>query len=157
MTIPLAVDIRFHKWDDILKMPQPIPPCRPSTVFWHFARGMALAGTGKTRAAEADYAVVAAAEKNTPEDAIFAMPVNNKTKNILKIAEDCAGRENCPGEGRQRRRHFDVDEAVAVQDSLKYNEPRRLVLPGARIAGRNPADERRRRGCGESLPRRSRA
>ena len=25
MTIPMAVDIRFHRWDDILKMPQPIP------------------------------------------------------------------------------------------------------------------------------------
>src|SRR5436853_703171 len=25
MTIPIAVDVRFHKWDDILKMPQPAP------------------------------------------------------------------------------------------------------------------------------------
>ncbi len=25
MTIPMAVDVRFHKWDDILKMPKPDP------------------------------------------------------------------------------------------------------------------------------------
>src|SRR6266851_1017869 len=71
MTIPMAVDIRFHKWADILKMPQPDPAMQVTTVFWHFARGMALAGTGKVKEAEADYAIIAAAEKITPEDAIF--------------------------------------------------------------------------------------
>ena len=25
MTIPIAVNVRFHKWDDILKMPKPDP------------------------------------------------------------------------------------------------------------------------------------
>ena len=66
MTIPMAVDIRFHKWDDILKMPQPDPAMQVATVFWHFARGMALAGTGKMKEAEAEYKIIAEAEKNTP-------------------------------------------------------------------------------------------
>src|SRR5580700_2790087 len=47
MTIPMAVDVRFHRWDDILKMPQPDPAMNTTTVFWHFSRGMALAATGK--------------------------------------------------------------------------------------------------------------
>ena len=42
--------------------------------------GMALAATGKPTEAQADYEDVAAAENNTLEDAVFAMPVNNKTK-----------------------------------------------------------------------------
>src|SRR3984893_12008329 len=71
MTIPMAVGIRFHKWADILKMPQPDPAMHVTTVFWHFARGMALAGTGKVKEAEADYAIIAEAEKNTHEDAIL--------------------------------------------------------------------------------------
>src|SRR5439155_1356284 len=53
MTIPTAVEVRFHHWDDILKMPAPDPAMKIATVFWHFGRGMALAGTGKTSEAEA--------------------------------------------------------------------------------------------------------
>src|SRR5437899_3755267 len=44
MTIPMAVDVRFHKWDTILAMKQPDASMQITTVFWHFARGMALAG-----------------------------------------------------------------------------------------------------------------
>src|SRR6202521_5853692 len=44
MTIPLAVEIRFHHWGEILKMPAPDPSMKAATGFWHFARGMALAG-----------------------------------------------------------------------------------------------------------------
>ena len=91
VTIPIAVDVRFHRWDDILKMPKPDPEMKTETVFWHFARGMALAAKGKPDEAQADYEVVAGAEKNTPEDVVFAMPVNNKTKDVLKIARDVLG------------------------------------------------------------------
>src|SRR6202051_2023525 len=52
MTIPMAVDVRFHKWSDILAMPQPDSAMKITTGFWHFARGMALAGTGKLNEAE---------------------------------------------------------------------------------------------------------
>jgi hypothetical protein len=91
MTIPLAVDVRFHKWNQILALPQPDPAMKTTTTFWHFARGMALAGTGKVSEAEAEYKAVAQAEQNTPPDVIFAMPVNNKAKDILKIAENVLG------------------------------------------------------------------
>ncbi len=129
MTIPLAVDIRFHKWANILKTPQPDPAMQVSTVFWHFARGMALAGTGRAKAAEADYAIVAAAEKNTPEDAIFAPPINNKTKNILKIAEDLLGAKIALAKGDSAGAISMLTEAVAVQDTLKYNEPPDWFFP----------------------------
>ena len=90
-TIPLAVEVRFRHWNEILKTPQPDASLKTATIFWHFARGMALAGTGKVKEAEAEYKVVADAEAATPADAIFQMPINNKTKDILKIAEDVLG------------------------------------------------------------------
>src|SRR6266478_4840692 len=55
MTVPLAVEVRFHKWNEILKAPQPHPDMHTATVFWHFARGLALAGTGKLEEAEAEH------------------------------------------------------------------------------------------------------
>src|SRR5260221_11811704 len=47
MTIPMAVDVRFHKWDAILATKAPDAGVRATTGFWHFARGMALAGKGR--------------------------------------------------------------------------------------------------------------
>src|SRR5467141_114487 len=34
MTIPIAMDVRFHKWDEILKMSKPDPEMKIMTVFW---------------------------------------------------------------------------------------------------------------------------
>src|ERR1700730_14287952 len=65
-TIPMAVDIRFHRWSDILRTPQPDPAMKVATVFWHFARGMAQASTGKLSEAKPEYNIIADAEKRTP-------------------------------------------------------------------------------------------
>ena len=46
---PMSVLLRFGRHDEVLKLPQP-PADRPvMTAWWHFARGVALARTGKTR------------------------------------------------------------------------------------------------------------
>src|SRR5438045_7513481 len=91
MTIPIAVNVRFHRWDDILKMPQPDPAMKTTTVFWHFARGMALAATDKVADADAEYKIVSDAEEATSPDVVFSMPVNNKAKDVLTIARDVLG------------------------------------------------------------------
>jgi tetratricopeptide (TPR) repeat protein len=129
MTIPMAVDIRFHKWADILKMPQPDPAMQVTTIFWHFARGLALAGTGKVKEAEADYAIITQAEQNTPEDAIFNAPINNKTKDILKIAQDVLGAKIALAKGDKAGAIAMLTDAVAVQDTLKYGEPSDWFFP----------------------------
>ena len=129
MTIPIAVDVRFHRWDDILKMPQPDPAMKTTTVFWHFARGMALAGTGKAGEAEAEYKIVADAERDTPPDVVFAMPVNNKAKDIMKIAENVLGAKIAMAKKDHAGAIGMLTAAVAVQDSLKYGEPPDWFFP----------------------------
>ncbi|MGA2235172.1 MAG: hypothetical protein ABSG23_06840 [Terriglobales bacterium] len=129
MTIPMAVNVRFHKWDEILAMKAPDAEMKTTTGFWHFARGMALAGKGRISEAEAEYKIVAEAEKATPPDVVFQMPINNKTKDILKIAENVLGaqvalakKDNAAAAGMLR-------DAVAVQDTLKYDEPQDWFFP----------------------------
>jgi len=129
VTIPIAVDVRFRRWDDILKMPKPNPEMKTETVFWHFARGMALAARGKPDEAQSDYEVVAGAEKDTPEDAVFAMPVNNKTKDVLKIARAVLGAKIALARKDSAGAIAQLQEAVTVQDSLKYNEPEDWFFP----------------------------
>jgi tetratricopeptide (TPR) repeat protein len=129
MTIPIAVDVRFHKWDEVLKMPSPDPEMKILTVFWHFARGMALAAKGKVNEAEAEYQVVSEAEKNTPEDMVFAMPVNNRAKDVLKIARDVLGAKIALAKKDNAGAIALLHTAVAAQDRLKYAEPEDWFFP----------------------------
>jgi tetratricopeptide (TPR) repeat protein len=129
MTIPMAVDLRFHKWDQILAMKAPDPDMKTMTGFWHFARGMALAGKGKTTEAEAEYKIVSEAERATAPDVIFTMPINNKTKDILKIAENVLGAQLALARKDNASAVSKLREAVAVQDTLKYDEPPDWFFP----------------------------
>jgi tetratricopeptide (TPR) repeat protein len=129
ITIPIAVDVRFHKWDTILKTPKPKPEMKVETVFWQFARGMALAATGRPEEAEPFDQVLADAMRNTPEDAVFAMPVNNKTKDVLNIALNVLDARIALARNDMAVAISDLQTAVAVQDSLKYNEPEDWFFP----------------------------
>ena len=129
MTIPMAVNVRFHKWDAILAMKEPAPEMKAAVGFWHFARGMAFAGKGKIGEAEAEYKIVTEAERSTPPDAIFQMPVNNKTKDILKIAEGVLGAQIALAKKDHATAASMLREAVAVQDTLKYDEPQDWFFP----------------------------
>jgi tetratricopeptide (TPR) repeat protein len=128
-TIPLAVEVRFHHWNEILKAPQPDASLKTATIFWHFARGMALAGTDKVKEAETEYKVVADAEAATPADAIFQMPINNKTKDILKIAANVLGAQLAMKNKEMDSGIQKLREAAALQDKLHYNEPADWFFP----------------------------
>jgi tetratricopeptide (TPR) repeat protein len=129
MTIPMAVNVRFHKWDTILASKAPDPGMKIAAVFWHFARGMAFAGKGKIGDAESEYKIVAGAEKATPEDVIFAMPINNKAKDIMKIAENVLGAQIAVAKKDNAAAADLLREAVAIQDTLKYGEPPDWFFP----------------------------
>jgi tetratricopeptide (TPR) repeat protein len=90
---------------------------------------MALAGTGKVTQAEAEYKIVADAEKNTPDDVVFAMPVNNKAKDVMKIAENVLGAKIALAKKDTTQAIAMLTEAIAMQDSLKYGEPPDWFFP----------------------------
>ncbi len=123
LAIPMAVNVRFQKWDDILATPQPPADQKAATAFWHFSRGMALAGKGKTADAEAEYKTLAATRDATPADLIFAMPFNNKTKDILTIATDVLGAKIAMAKKDNAGAIAQLKDAVAIQDKLNYGEP----------------------------------
>jgi tetratricopeptide (TPR) repeat protein len=129
MTIPMAVEVRFHHWNEILKMPAPDSAMKVTTGFWHFSRGLALAGTGKVSEAEAEYKIVSDAQAATPADEIFNAPINNKTKDILEIAKDVLGAKIAMANKDTSGAIGMLREAVAIQDTLKYGEPPDWFFP----------------------------
>jgi len=129
MTVPIAVEVRFQKWDQVLSMPQPAAGMKTTTVFWHFARGMAQAAKGKVTEAEAEYKIVAEAADKTPPDQVFAMPVNNKAKDVLNIARNVLGAKIALAKKDSANAITLLRQAVAIQDSLKYDEPPDWFFP----------------------------
>jgi tetratricopeptide (TPR) repeat protein len=129
MTVPLAVDVRFQKWDKIMSMKEPDPAMKVVGVYWHFARGMALAAQGKTADAEAELRIVHAAAEQTPPDAVFSMPVNNKAKDVLTIADNVLGAKIALAKKDSNASVAMLRKAVAVQDTLKYSEPPDWFFP----------------------------
>jgi tetratricopeptide (TPR) repeat protein len=123
MTVPMAVEVRFQKWDQLLAMPQPPAAMQTATVFWHFARGMALAAKGKVAEAEAEHHIVSEATDKTPPDQVFAMPVNNKAKDVLTIATNVLGAKIAMAKHDSPNAIALLRKAVAIQDTLKYDEP----------------------------------
>jgi Tfp pilus assembly protein PilF len=72
---------------------------------------------------------VAEAEEKTPPDAIFQMPINNKTKDILKIAENVLGAKISYAKNDMDATVAQLRTAVATQDLLKYDEPEDWFYP----------------------------
>lgn len=129
LIVPMAVNLRFHLWDDVLKTPEPPPDRKIATTFWHYARGMALAGEGKPADAEAEYKLISDAEAATPPDAIFAMPFNNKTRDILQIARNVLGARIAIAKKDNTSAIAMLQEAISVQDQLNYGEPPDWYFP----------------------------
>jgi hypothetical protein len=99
---------------------------RITIVFWHFARGMALASKGKIAEAEAENKSVSEAEANTLE---FAMPVNNRAKDVLKIARDVLGTKIALAKNDNAGAIALPQNAVATQGTPKYSEPEDWFFP----------------------------
>jgi tetratricopeptide (TPR) repeat protein len=123
MTVPIAVNVRFQKWDEILKLKQPGDGMKTTTALWHYARGQAFVGKNQLKEANDELAAFRKFEDATPEDQVFAMPINNKAKSVLKIADNVLSAKIALASNDPFRAQTLLREAVEIQDSLKYGEP----------------------------------
>jgi tetratricopeptide (TPR) repeat protein len=129
LTVQPTLLVRFHRWDDILKLPQPSPSLKSANSMWHFARGMAFAATGKVTEAEEEHRAVTAALEGTGTREVFSMSANNDTRDILKIALDVMAAKLATARTERSEAIGQLRDAVAVEDSLKYSEPPAWFYP----------------------------
>ena len=71
---------RFHKWDEIMKQPQPDASLLSTLAFWHFARGVVFSGRGDIAGAEAEQQAFLKIEKLVPAESMLSL---NPTSRIL--------------------------------------------------------------------------
>lgn len=120
--VHLHVLIRFGLWNDIigLELPQDQELYCVTTTMMHYAKGVALAATGKVDEAEKERGLFHEALKRVPPSRTL---FNNKCVDILVVASAMLD-----GELEYRRGDFSVAfehllRSIALDDSLPYDEP----------------------------------
>jgi tetratricopeptide (TPR) repeat protein len=120
-----AVLVRFNRWSEVLKLPRPNGHADP---MWHFARGMALAGSARPTEGEAEHQALMEALKQTDPSEQFGMSAN-KTRDILQIASEVLGAKLALVRNERALAISQLQDAVAVQDRLQYAEPPSWFYP----------------------------
>jgi tetratricopeptide (TPR) repeat protein len=153
--------VRFRRWDDVLKLPEPEATKKVSNLYWHWARGMAYAATRNVAEAEKEREMFSAAVKATSPKTGFG---TNRFVNILQVAEGMLVAKIAVAQ-RDYKSAIEVLKTTAeVEDALLYDEPPPWFLPvreslgGALLlSGDNAAAEQVFRADLEKHPRNGRA
>jgi tetratricopeptide (TPR) repeat protein len=118
---PLWVDARFNKWDAILARAEPDKELVATHAFWRYTRTIAFATRGQNEKASVER------EEFAKEAAGFPASVNigdfNKGSVILTLAGDVLDARIAAAKGDKEASVAHWREAIAVQDTLNYDEP----------------------------------
>jgi tetratricopeptide (TPR) repeat protein len=125
---PIFILARFHRWDEILKLPAPDPSLAMTTAFWHFARGSAAAAKGQVAMAEADRASLETARNLMPADTQFSSYFN-KARTFLDLAASMLDARIATAHGDHQRAIDYWEKSVRIQDTLNYGEPPEWFYP----------------------------
>jgi tetratricopeptide (TPR) repeat protein len=127
MPTPIMVQVRFHKWDEILKSPAPDENHTILKAVWHFARGSALAVRGDVTAAQGEQAALEEIMRAMPGE--LAYGDRNKAKNVLMIPKHVLAARVALAQRRPAEAVEQLLHAVATEDSLNYIEPADWHIP----------------------------
>jgi len=132
MIFPSEVLMRFGRWEEILKEPEVAPGFPLSGALQKYLRAVALTALGRLEDAEKEAGLFQAARAKVPAEQSFG---NNTASNLLEIAS-----HQLQGEMEAKRNHLDeairhLRQAVAIQDTLRYDEPPDWIQPARHTLG----------------------
>ena len=120
---PISVLLRFNRHDEVLKVAQP-PADRPvMTAWWHFARGVALARSGRLDEARAERTALEQAVAKVPDSALFGGTGLESARTVLSLAKLVLDARLAWARGARAESIGAWKQAVAAADRLPYDEP----------------------------------
>jgi tetratricopeptide (TPR) repeat protein len=118
--LPQLTLARFSRWSEVLSEPAPDSRLHYSTALHHYARGLALAATGKTGEAHAELDSVRTAAAAIPAGQMVSF---NDGGQLLRVGIAALEGEIAMHEKRTDDGLSALRAAVATEDSLHYDEP----------------------------------
>jgi tetratricopeptide (TPR) repeat protein len=125
---PIFVLVRFHRWDDVLKLPAPDPNLSMTTAFWHFARGSAFAAKNQTALAGEERKAVSTIRAQTPADQEFSF-YSNKAQAFLDLAGNILDARIAAAKDDHELAIKYWEKGVEIEDELYYGEPPEWSYP----------------------------
>jgi tetratricopeptide (TPR) repeat protein len=122
----LLMMLRFNKWDEIMKQPQPDAALPVTNAVWHFARGVVFAERGDIAGAEAEQQAFLKSEKGISADAMLSL---NPAGKVLLIAEDVLGARIAEARHDKKTALELFRKGVEHEDALAYDEPPQWFHP----------------------------
>ena len=124
---PLMIDVRFHRWTEILKTPEPQAERALLKAFWQGARSMALARQGKVKEAVAEQQQFESLRKTIPAESQYL--INNKSSDLLALAGAILEAELAWALGEKDRSIDKWRRAVELEARIQYDEPPAWFYP----------------------------
>jgi tetratricopeptide (TPR) repeat protein len=121
LSAPLFAMVRFGRWSEILKEPEPPANSTYWRGVWHYARGLAELRTGHADRARVERAALETLARN-PDTRTVLVGYSNGAR-ILTIASSVLSGEIEAAAGRYDAAIVLLDRAVRLQDGLPYTEP----------------------------------
>jgi tetratricopeptide (TPR) repeat protein len=134
---------RFEKWKEMLAEPEPQDKAPVMHAFYRYARGLAFAGLGQVRDAEAENERLVALCSRIPEDQTL-MINNTRTVMAVGVAELAAkiarARQDADTEIAQLRKAVELQDALGYMEPPEWHYPVREALGGALLRHGRAAD-----------------
>jgi len=129
VTMKTSVLLRFGRHDEILALPQPPADHPVEIAWWRFARGVALARSGKPDDAAKERAALADASAKVPESALFGGTGLESARTILMLAATVLDARIAWARGAHADAIRSWRDAVAAADKVPYDEPPVFFYP----------------------------
>ena len=140
--------VRFGRWDEITRAPNPAPDLPYVTAIWHYAQGMAAVRQQRLDDAQAH---LDALRPLAADPLMDRLPVWDRypLAYAARIAERTVTAELAAARGQHHAAVAALQEAVAIEDGIPYDEPPgwhapvRQTLGAVLLEAGRPADAER--------------
>jgi tetratricopeptide (TPR) repeat protein len=137
LALPWLAQVRFARWEEILAAPEPAWPAHASTyprAIRHYARGIALARTGRPDAAGKALAALQSAARDPGLANLTLKGIDDLTA-LLALAEASLRGEILLAQKQSRRAVESLRRAVELEDALESEEPPPWAVPARQALG----------------------
>jgi tetratricopeptide (TPR) repeat protein len=120
---PIFARVRFAAWDELLAAEAPAEDLPYARALWHWGRGLALAATGDPAGARAEHEALEAIRSDPTLAELAFFGQSGRGARVLAIAERSLAGDIAVAEGDLAGAVPILEEGVALEDVLPYNEP----------------------------------
>ena len=129
---PTLILIRFHQWDELLKLQAPDKKLAVTTALYHAGRALAFASTGKVENAEKERDLMVAVVKSIPADRPYGF---NKTADVFAVPRELINARIAMAKKDRKATLEALKKAVQLEDALNYDEPEDWYIPSREALG----------------------